>query len=212
VIDNGSGIKKRDLTRIFEPFFTTKTAQGGIGLGLSQVYGILQQHGGTIEVDSTLGKGTIFQIYLPLTNQEILPVSETQSPNHLQGEGELVLIVEDDESLQYALMELYEEHDFQVILAPDGKKGLDIIEQIGETISLVITDLVMPRMSGREMFRRIRKFFPSMKFIFITGHPEQITGIDINQDPALRLMIKPFSMEDILSLTLELLSQENEPV
>ena len=204
VKDDGIGIDPQDQPRIYEPFFTTKASTGGTGLGLAQVYGIVKQHQGFIDLDSSPGIGTTFNIYFPCLVGEIPEVAEEETRLVLDGDGELVLVVEDDEHLNKAIWNLFEEHGFQVIAAGNGKSGLDIIQQIGERISLVITDVMMPNMGGVVMFHKVREIYPEKKFIFITGHPSKVEGRGIDQDPLTRLLIKPFSMADIMLLTQEI--------
>jgi signal transduction histidine kinase/CheY-like chemotaxis protein len=204
VKDNGIGISAQDQARIFEPFFTTKSAQGGTGLGLAQVYGIVKQHQGFIDLESASGSGTTFKIYLPLSLGEVEETPETQPEVKLDGRGELLLVVEDDESLQEALRSLFEDHEFQVLQAANGEQGFDIVKQIGERISLVISDVVMPKMGGVELYQKTRKSYPEKKFIFITGHPSEFRDGTIDQDPYTRLLNKPFSMTDILILVQEM--------
>jgi len=204
VKDNGIGISSQDQARIFEPFFTTKSAQGGTGLGLAQVYGIVKQHQGFIDLESAPGSGTTFKIYLPLFPGEVEEIPKTQPEVKLDGRGELLLVVEDDESLQEALRSLLEDHEFQVLQAANGEQGFEIVKQIGERISLVISDVVMPKMGGVELYQKTRKSFPEKKFIFITGHPSEIRDGAIDQNPYTRLLKKPFSMTDILILVQEI--------
>jgi len=204
VKDNGIGISTQDQARIFEPFFTTKSAQGGTGLGLAQVYGIVKQHQGFIDLESASGSGTTFKIYLPLSPGEVEETPETQPEVKLDGRGELLLVVEDDESLQEALRSLFEDHEFQVLQAANGEQGFDIVKQIGERISLVISDVVMPKMGGVELYQKTRKSYPEKKFIFITGHPSEIRDGTIDQNPYTSLLNKPFSMTDILILVQEM--------
>ncbi|MCJ7715845.1 MAG: ATP-binding protein, partial [Anaerolineales bacterium] len=204
VTDNGVGISQQDQSQVFEPIFTTKSEQGGTGLGLAQVYGIVKQHQGFIELESTLGIGTTLNIYLPLFQGEIEDTLEPEPAVELDGGGDILLIVEDDESLQKALWNLFEEQNFQVIQAENGEQAFEIIKQIGEKISLVITDVVMPKLSGVELYWKTQKIYPEKKFIFITGHPSKITKKAINQENYTRLLQKPFSMVDILRLAREI--------
>lgn len=204
VKDNGIGISLQDQARIFEPFFTTKSAQGGTGLGLAQVYGIVKQHQGFIDLESAPGSGTTFKIYLPLFPGEVEGSQEALPEVNLDGRGELLLVVEDDESLKEALWNLFEDHEFQVLQAANGEQGFDIVKQIGERISLVVSDVVMPKMGGVELYQKTREIYPEKKFIFITGHPSKIIDGAISQDPYTRLLKKPFSMTDILILVQEI--------
>jgi len=122
----------------------------------------------------------------------------------LDGRGELLLVVEDDESLQEALRSLFEDYEFQVLQAANGEQGFEIVKQIGERISLVISDVVMPKMGGVELYQKTRESYPEKKFIFITGHPSEIRAGTIEQNPYTRLLNKPFSMTDILILVQEM--------
>ena len=212
VKDNGIGISHQDQARIFEPFFTTKSAQGGTGLGLAQVYGIVKQHQGFIDLESAPGSGTTFKIYLPLFPGEVEGSPEALPEVKLDGKGELLLVVEDDESLKEALWNLFEDHEFQVLQAANGEQGFEIVKQIGERISLVVSDVVMPKMGGVELYQKTREIYPEKKFIFITGHPSKIIDGAISQDPYARLLKKPFSMTEILILVQEIReADENNP-
>ncbi len=204
VSDEGVGIPDQELKHVFEPFYTTKDSEEGTGLGLAQVYGIVKQHGGYIDVDSEVGQGTTFSIYIPLTGESkdtLRPRDESES---LDGKEELALIVEDDESLRSALWHLFEECNYQVILATNGEKGLEILEQVGDRVSLVVTDLVMPKMGGIEMYERARGLYPHKKFLFITGHQAASQKVDLIEDPFVRRLQKPFTMGEILHLVKEL--------
>jgi len=204
VRDEGVGIPEKERQHIFEPFYTTKASGEGTGLGLAQVYGIVKQHEGFIDVESTVGEGTIFLIYLPLIQESDKFPGTDRRRGTIDGKGDLVLIVEDDKSLRNALWNLFEECNFQVILAKNGQKGLEILEQIGGKISFVISDLVMPVMGGIEMYHKARELYPHKRFLFITGHKEASRKIDIIQDPYIRRLQKPFTMEEIITSVGEL--------
>ena len=210
VKDNGIGIPPRDQSRIFEPFFTTKSSQGGTGLGLAQVYGIITQHGGLIDLrESIPGRGTTFQIYLPYSDQELPTTPHPSADIDIDGQERQILIVEDEPSLRNALVDIFEHHNFRVIQAEDGEEGLVMIDKFGEKTSLVISDVVMPNIGGIEFFQKARDSFPEMRFLFITAHPEMITGELIDQDPLTRMLLKPFSLNDILVNTRDILSLES---
>lgn len=202
--DDGVGIPEQERQHIFEPFYTTKESGEGTGLGLAQVYGIVKQHEGFIDVESTVGEGTTLNIFLPLIQESDEDPSREEPRGSLDGQGDLVLIVEDDKSLRNALWNLFEECNFQVILAKNGQKGLEILEQIGGKISIVISDLVMPVMGGMEMYRKARELYPHKRFLFITGHKEASRKIDVIQDPYIRRLQKPFTMEEIITSVREL--------
>jgi len=208
--DTGSGIAPQDLSRIFEPFFTTKSSQGGSGLGLAQVYGIVKQHQGYIDLESTPGIGTLVTIYLPISSLDIFQNSRPETQLNLDGRGRLVLIVEDDQDLQRALGNLYEDQGFQVILAGNGEKALDVFNQVKEKICLIVTDVVMPVMGGLALYESVRDISPEPRFIFVSSHPAEIQGKIITPDPSVRILIKPYSRQEILLLSQQLLDQPDE--
>lgn len=166
--DTGSGIKRDDLKRIFDPFYTTKPADKGTGLGLATVYGIVKQSGGDISVTSHEGRGTTFRLTFPLI-EAMETVSEPGEPESLQGRS--ILLVEDDESIRHVTIRLLHKHGLSVHAAASGEEGLlKIVERDGD-IDLVITDIVMPGMSGAVMADRIREKFPTVPILFVSGFP-----------------------------------------
>jgi len=144
ISDNGIGIPENALRHIFDPFFTTKPFGKGTGLGLAQVYGIVKQHGGSIDVQSALGEGTIFRLYFPeLSSQE--KVTASSYPASIpHGEGEIVLLVEDDSATREALQYLLENQNYKVYTAQDGIEALQLYDQPGQHFDLVVSDIVMP--------------------------------------------------------------------
>jgi signal transduction histidine kinase/CheY-like chemotaxis protein len=198
VKDTGIGIDPEGQHRIFEPFFTTKEEQGGTGLGLAGANGIIRGHGGFIDLESTPGIGTSFQIYLPISEREITPVKEGAAGILMDAKGKKALIVEDDEGLQEALRQALEENGFQVLQAFEGESGLRILKGIGKELSLVICDVLMPKFGGTELFYQARAIHPSLVFIFITGHPEAIIREEIDVDPQTYLLLKPLQINDLL--------------
>jgi PAS domain S-box-containing protein len=187
VADSGVGISPKDLPRVFEPFFTTKAPGQGTGLGLAQVYGIVKQHEGYIDVVSQVGEGTTFTLYLPA-----LPVSppEAIEPEDLElvrGRGETILVVEDDAATREALVESLGILDYQVLEAANGREALAILEQAGDDpsidpvqrIALVVTDVVMPEMGGRALLYALREKGLMVPVVMLTGHPleEELEGL-----------------------------------
>ena len=211
VKDSGIGIPPRDQGRIFDPFFTTKSTRGGTGLGLAQVFGIITQHGGVVDLKESIpGKGTVFQIHLPCSDQ-VMPASiNAVADITIDGNGRQILIVEDESNLRIALVDIFEYHNFKVFQAGDGEEGLAILEKLGDQISLVITDVVMPKIGGKQLYHKSRESFPEMRFLFITGHPGELPDELIMQEKYTRLLLKPFSLSDILAETKELLSQSDD--
>lgn len=169
VSDSGIGIEPELLSRIFEPFFTTKAAFG-TGLGLSQVEGIVAQHGGRVTVASQVGQGTTFTLYWPaLEAPAPEPETEEASPI-LTGQGELILVVEDDLAMRTALAACLEMLDYQVLEAPDGEAALALFADRADDIALVISDWMMPGMNGVELVRELQRLRPTVKCLLLTGY------------------------------------------
>lgn len=171
VSDTGVGIPPEIAPHIFEPFYTTKDPGDGSGLGLAQVYGIVKQHGGFIDVDSHLGMGTTFIIYLPALEvpveySDTLPMTITAG-----GHKELILVVEDDEATLNAVHEILETLNYRVLTATDGRQALNIIESFNGGVDLVLSDLVMPEMGGVALYQELEDRSFNTKVIFMTGYP-----------------------------------------
>ena len=203
VKDTGVGIDPEYQPRIFEPFFTTKESEGGTGLGLTQAYGIIRSQGGFIDLKSAPGRGTTIQIYLPISDREITPAKDAPPGVLMDAKGKKALIVEDDEGLQEALREILEENGFQVLQAFEGESGLRILKQIGKDLSLVICDVLMPKMGGTELYYQTRANYPGLVFIFITGHPEAVIRQEINADPQTYLLLKPLQTDVLLQTIIQ---------
>lgn len=198
VSDTGTGIDDQDLPHIFEPFFTTKTGGTGTGLGLAQVYGIVKQHDGYIDVDSRLGAGTTFIIYLP---QESLPTTAQAGPSardDFKGHGETILVVEDTVDARKALCEVLQGANYTTLEASDGMEALEILRSPPRTIDLVVSDMVMPTLGGLELYRLIREEHLVVKVILMTGYPlGEKTGTLLQVGKADWLQ-KPFSVDTLL--------------
>jgi len=156
ISDNGCGISAHDLSSIFEPFFTTKEVGKGTGLGLSMAYGAIQNHGGIIDVSSVPGEGCTFRIYLPVSKEVGLSSAEKFLPDAVAGAGEVILLVDDHKDIRDSSAEVLESLDYQVILAEDGEQAVALFNANRDKINLIVTDIVMPKISGVEAVRRIR--------------------------------------------------------
>ncbi len=169
VADTGVGIPADVTPHIFEPFYTTKAFGEGTGLGLAQVYGIVKQHEGYIDLITEVGAGTIFTIYLPLLNT----ASDEPLPNGqalVRGDGETILMVEDNFAIRQALVASLELLGYHVLTAADGRQALEVWAAHGESIALVLSDVVMPAMGGIELFHALRQQAPALRFVLLTGH------------------------------------------
>jgi two-component system, cell cycle sensor histidine kinase and response regulator CckA len=201
--DTGGGMSAETLKRAFEPFFTTKGPGKGTGLGLSMVHGLVKQSGGYIRADSEPGQGTRIEIYLPKaeeTDQLPLPPG---SAGQMVASGQ-VLVVEDDPLVRAVLVRELAMQGYRVAEAPDGQSALDRIIATEEPFDLLITDLAMPRMDGRELATRVAAVRPDLPVLFMSGHPDETTRrvlADIEQ-PYLQ---KPFTAEELLSRAAEML-------
>ena len=170
VSDTGTGIPENIITRIYEPFFTTKPQNKGTGLGLSQVYGIVKQHGGTITVESKEGQGTTFTIYIPQC-----PEPETEDPVEIselpQGQQETVLLAEDQDDVLEMARSMLERLNYQVLTAKDGKEAESLYHTHQDRIDLILSDVVMPKLSGIELFNLLKTQNPTLRMVMMTGYP-----------------------------------------
>jgi PAS domain S-box-containing protein len=211
ISDNGIGIPQDNLPHIYEPFFTTKPVGQGTGLGLAQVYGIIKQHDGFIEVDSLLGSGTTFYIYLPAI-PDVEDELDTDEPVlEFDGVGATVLLVEDNVTTLEALRALMEAHNYRVLTASDGEQALDCIKREGKSITLVVSDVVMPKMGGVALYQNLRERWPWVKMLFITGHPLEGRNQELLEKGDVHWLQKPFSVYDF-SLAMNKLLSESQYV
>jgi CheY-like chemotaxis protein len=196
--DTGTGIKSHHLPHLFEPFFTTKREGEGTGLGLAQVYGIVKQHDGYIDVSSRLKMGTTFYIYLPGVQ---MPKVEDASPEDAplaEGKGQTILVVEDDTSARRALAEVLEMMDYKVITAKNGREALDLFDESNGSIDLVLSDIVMPRMGGAALYAQLKKRRPDIKMVVMTGYPKKEEDWKLLEDGMVYWVQKPFQVSTIV--------------
>lgn len=209
VSDTGSGIEKDVIPHIFEPFFTTRGPGEGTGLGLSQVYGLIRQHEGFIDVYSKIGAGSTFVIHLPSIETEVVPLTIPKHAAGIKGAGQTILVAEDDPATREALREALEESDYRVLMAADGEQALDVIEQQRGSIDLIVSDLVMPRMSGRDLYRVVQERYPGIKMILITGYPLGGDTQELFETGAATWVQKPFISGVLLERIASLLAEES---
>jgi signal transduction histidine kinase/CheY-like chemotaxis protein len=198
VSDTGTGIDDQALPHIFEPFFTTKSLGKGTGLGLAQVYGIVKQHDGFIDVETRVGEGTTFVMYLPQESQlatDAIGPSAGESP---EAHGETILIVEDDVDTLRVVCEVLQAGGYKTLQACDGQAALEILRSAAGDVDLVLSDMVMPSIGGLDLFRVMRKENPALRMILMTGHPLGEKGNAMPDTESLDSLQKPFTRDALL--------------
>jgi len=212
--DTGAGMDAETQSHIFEPFFTTKGTKG-TGLGLSTVYGIIKQSGGYIWVYSEVGRGTTFKIYLPRVPSIEEPAMHTiAAPAQFQKVEpgtETILLVEDEANLRYLARQYLEKQGYRVIEAADGAVAMQIAVAHEGVIHLLLTDVIMPGMNGRELAQRISEIRPNVKVLYMSGYTENVIGQDGTLDAGVRLLQKPFNLRDLKSKVREVLDATPTP-
>ena len=207
VSDTGLGMDVETQSHIFEPFYTTKGVGKGTGLGLSTVYGIVKQSGGSLWVYSEVGKGTIFKIYLPRVN-EIIESDEIECESAAVARGqETVLLVEDEDVVRNLSREILETYGYSVLVAANGREGLSVGKEFQGQIDLVITDVIMPQMSGREMAEALRTIRPATRVLFMSGFTDDVIVHHGVLEEKVFFIQKPFSPEALATKAREVLDQ-----
>jgi two-component system cell cycle sensor histidine kinase/response regulator CckA len=210
VRDTGSGMEKTVLSRVFEPFFTTKEQGKGTGLGLSTVYGIVKQSGGHVSASSEPGHGTTFEVYLPLVAdggpQSVATAHGAEPPRGT----ETILLVEDEEIVRRLTRLVLESSGYRVLEAENGPDALRLCQEFDQPVQLMITDVVMPQMSGNELVQRIRLLIPKLKVLYISGYTDKAIGQEGRLDFRTHFLQKPFDPADLVQRVRQILDQESE--
>jgi two-component system cell cycle sensor histidine kinase/response regulator CckA len=210
VADSGTGMDEDTLRRIFEPFFTTKRQGAGTGLGLSVVYGIVRQSGGWIQVNSRPGSGTTFEIYLPRLDAASLDEVAHDAPaTGLRG-TESVLVVEDQEEVRRLAVEVLRRYGYSVLEAAHGPEALGLAERHTGTIDLMLTDVIMPGMTGRELAARLTPIRPEAKVLYMSGYSRDVIGREGVLENGMPYLAKPFTPEELARKVRELLGPPEE--
>jgi CheY-like chemotaxis protein len=196
ISDTGVGMTSEVKKRIFEPFFTTKGKGKGTGLGLSTVYGIVKQSGGNIWVYSEPGQGTTCKIYLPQVDEPLEEIKEKMLGEVPRGR-ETILIVEDEEVVRKLAVKLLQRQGYKVLEASDGGKALILCEEFKAPIHLILTDVVMPGMSGRKLVDRLKPIHPEMKILYMSGYTDNAILQHGVLEPGTNFIQKPFTVESL---------------
>jgi PAS domain S-box-containing protein len=214
ISDTGAGMDLETQSHIFEPFFTTKGPKG-TGLGLSTVYGIVKQSGGYIWVNSGPGKGTSFRIYLPRVGDALLPAVQVAVPAETVAAKpgtETILLVEDEANLRYLARQFLEKQGYRVIEAADGAVAMQIAVAHERVIHLLLTDVIMPGMNGRELAQRISEIRPNIKILYMSGYTENVIGHNGTLDAGVHLLQKPFTLHELSTRVRQVLDTTPAPL
>ena len=209
VSDTGSGMNKATQARIFEPFFTTKQLGKGTGLGLATVYGIVKQSDGYIWVYSEPGMGSTFKIYLPRVDAEVSLEASSVTPRPLPSGSETVLLVEDDRTVRLLASEMLRMNGYTVLQARDGREALDLVRRHGQPIHLLLTDVVMPEMSGRQLAKGVADIQPGICVLYMSGYTDGVIAHHGVLDAGVAYLQKPFSAESLARKVREVLDAQH---
>jgi len=207
VSDNGCGMDKEILDKIFEPFFTTKDVDKGTGLGLAMVYGIAKQNNGFVNVYSEPGQGTTIKIYLPRHGGKAVEIKRESTAQIPQGQGETVLVVEDDLSVLKLARQILEGLGYTVLTAGTTTEAIGLAEEHAGEISLLLTDVIMPEMNGRDLAQQLQALYPDLKHIFMSGYTANIIATRGVIDKGEHFIQKPFSRRDLAIIVRKVLDE-----
>jgi CheY-like chemotaxis protein len=198
ISDTGCGMDADVLKHLFEPFFTTKETGKGTGLGLASVHGIVHQHKGWVNVESVVGRGTSFRLYLPLSGRAESIPRETSSLPPFQGRNETILLVEDEEALLVVSARALTLFGYRVLSAANGQEALDLWEQHRDAVDLLLTDMRMPQgISGLELAEKLWKTKPSLKVIIMSGYSKKMVRSSTVSHDAYTFLAKPFDLKSL---------------
>jgi CheY-like chemotaxis protein len=206
VSDTGTGIPRDVMERVFEPFFSTKPKGEGTGLGLATVYGIITQAGGHVRIYSEPGIGTTLTALLPVTEQA--PTAATAPPpaETQRGHGEIILVVEDEAAMREVTRRILDRNGYRVVAAASGKEALHILASELEHIDVLLTDVIMPHMQGKELADKICFLQPTAQVVFMSGYTQGLLGAQGVLEPGVHLIEKPFSEASLLTKLHEMLN------
>ena len=198
ISDTGVGMSPETQRHLFEPFYTTKPQGKGTGLGLFTSQAIVTRSGGSIAVESHPGAGTVFKIFLPLATREARAGGSRGAPEEIARGSETVLLVEDDEQLRGVVQRVLEQNGYRVLAARDSAEAMEISDSFAGEVQLVLTDVVLPGLSGPELVERLRIERSSLHALYMSGYPEPSDPVKSDLDPTVNLIEKPFAPDEIL--------------
>jgi hypothetical protein len=204
VSDTGAGMERAVVERAFEPFFTTKPKGEGSGLGLATVYGIIAQAGGVAKIYSEPGLGTTINTLFPVTNEQLDQPDEARS-THEGGGHEVVLVVEDEDAMREVTRRILTRNGYDVMTASSGAEAIALATEHGERIDLLLTDVVMPQMQGKEVAERVRAICPNVSILYMSGYAQPVLASQGTLEPGVRLVEKPFSEVTLVGKVREVL-------
>ncbi|MDQ3200078.1 MAG: ATP-binding protein, partial [Verrucomicrobiota bacterium] len=207
VADTGGGISKSVRPHIFEPFYTTKERGKGTGLGLSVVYGVVNSHRGFVQVESEPGEGTTFSIYLPLSSAVDSADGDGDGLMRPSDPARTLMLVEDEEMLRDLGVMLFESDGYRVITAKDGVEAVEMFEEHADQIGLVVCDLGLPRMGGRDVFMRMKEIKPNVRVIVASGYLEPTLRAEILRAGVLETVQKPYDFRELLVRIREIIGE-----
>jgi CheY-like chemotaxis protein len=198
ISDTGIGIGEDVRARIFEPFFSTKDHTGGTGLGLSMVSSIVRQHGGGVDVQSTPGRGSTFRVYLPVATSATLAPERGADRTSRSAAAGAILLVEDDAQVRRLAQRVLQGAGFRVFVAEDGQQALELFEANRDVVDLVLSDVIMPRMGGKELYDRVSALAPDVPFLFCSGYTDTPFPRGFFDVPHRGMLTKPYVATDLV--------------
>jgi two-component system, cell cycle sensor histidine kinase and response regulator CckA len=211
VADTGFGMDETTRQHIFEPFFTTKEVGKGTGLGLSTVYGVVRQSGGWIDVWSEVDAGTAFKVYLPrVDSSPEAELKEASAPT--AGGAETILVVEDQEAVRSLAKVVLTQYGYHVIEASDGEQAIAVANRLPGQIHLLLTDVILPGMNGKEVSDRLRELRPDVKVLFMSGYTADVIAHRGVLDGGVAFLHKPFSPEELAAQVRDVLAHSSESI
>ncbi|MCK4426641.1 MAG: response regulator, partial [Deltaproteobacteria bacterium] len=207
ISDTGTGIEKEVMDRIFDPFFTTKEVGKGSGLGLAMAYGIVKSSKGCIQVESKKGQGTTFDLFFPVTESATESAKEPSKSQALGGSG-TILVVDDEEVVRDLTQEVLSVHGYNVLLAQDGLEAIHVYKAFGHDIDLVLLDMFMPRLGGKEAYEKLKEINPDIKVIFCSGYGRNHKIYEELRNGDLHCISKPFKVDVLVREVQQVLSHK----